>query len=61
MLEAAINIVGAVIQSSSYALGQLIVGRLISGLGFGTLTATAPNWQSDCSQAGPASRVRCPP
>jgi MFS family permease len=51
MLGAAINVVGAVIQSSSYTLGQLIVGRLISGLGFGALTATAPNWQSECSKA----------
>ncbi|PQE31592.1 sugar transporter protein [Rutstroemia sp. NJR-2017a WRK4] len=51
MLGAAINVVGAVIQSSSYTLGQLIVGRLVSGLGFGALTATAPNWQSECSKA----------
>ncbi|EDO00394.1 hypothetical protein SS1G_14264 [Sclerotinia sclerotiorum 1980 UF-70] len=34
MLGAAINMVGAILQSSSYSLGQLIVGRLISGLGF---------------------------
>ena len=51
MLGAAINIVGAILQSSSYSLGQLIVGRLVSGLGFGALTATAPNWQSECSKA----------
>ncbi|APA09218.1 hypothetical protein sscle_04g039880 [Sclerotinia sclerotiorum 1980 UF-70] len=51
MLGAAINMVGAILQSSSYSLGQLIVGRLISGLGFGALTATAPNWQSECSKA----------
>ncbi|TGO51387.1 hypothetical protein BCON_0162g00090 [Botryotinia convoluta] len=51
MLGAAINIIGAILQSSSYSLGQLIVGRLVSGLGFGALTATAPNWQSECSKA----------
>ncbi|QSZ29208.1 hypothetical protein DSL72_003719 [Monilinia vaccinii-corymbosi] len=51
MLGAAINIVGAILQSSSFSLGQLIVGRLVSGLGFGALTATAPNWQSECSKA----------
>ncbi|KAF7870063.1 uncharacterized protein EAF02_009253 [Botrytis sinoallii] len=51
MLGAAINIIGAILQSSSYSLGQLIVGRLVSGLGFGALTATTPNWQSECSKA----------
>ncbi|KAG4027343.1 hypothetical protein MFRU_031g00900 [Monilinia fructicola] len=51
MLGAGINIIGAILQSSSYSLGQLIVGRLVSGLGFGALTATAPNWQSECSKA----------
>jgi len=54
MLGAAVNIVGAIIQCSSFSLGQLIVGRLIAGLGFGALAATAPNWQSEC--AGPAHR-----
>lgn len=43
--------IGAVLQSSSYSLGQLIVGRLVAGLGFGAVTATAPNWQSECSSA----------
>lgn len=51
MLGASINIVGAIIQSSSFSLAQLIVGRLVSGLGFGALAATAPNWQSECSNA----------
>ncbi|TGO34046.1 hypothetical protein BHYA_0215g00240 [Botrytis hyacinthi] len=51
MLGAAVNIIGAILQSSSYSLCQLIVGRLVSGLGFGALTATAPNWQSECSKA----------
>ncbi|KAK5171244.1 uncharacterized protein LTR77_004388 [Saxophila tyrrhenica] len=48
---AAVYVVGAVLQSSSYSLAQLIVGRLVSGFGFGALSATAPNWQSECSQA----------
>ncbi|KAL1863077.1 hypothetical protein VTK73DRAFT_6457 [Phialemonium thermophilum] len=51
MLGAFINIIGAIIQSTSFTLAQLIVGRLVSGLGFGALTATAPNWQSECSRA----------
>ena len=50
-LGALINAIGAIIQSSSYSLVQLIVGRLVTGLGFGALSATAPNWQSECSKA----------
>lgn len=51
MLGALVNIIGALLQSSSFSLGQLIVGRLVSGFGFGHLTATAPNWQAECSSA----------
>ena len=51
MLGASVQIVGAIIQSTSYSLGQLIVGRLVSGLGLGALSATAPTWQSECSKA----------
>jgi MFS family permease len=50
-LGAAVNVVGAILQSTSFSLGQLIVGRIVSGLGFGALTATAPNWQSECASA----------
>lgn len=51
MLGALVNIVGAILQSTAFSLGQLIVGRLVSGFGFGHLTATAPNWQAECSGA----------
>ena len=51
MLGAFVHTIGSILQASSYSLGQLIVGRLVSGLGFGALTATAPNWQSECSSA----------
>ncbi|OAA66682.1 General substrate transporter [Niveomyces insectorum RCEF 264] len=51
MLAALTNIVGAILQSTSFSLAQLIVGRLVSGFGFGHLTATAPNWQAECSGA----------
>lgn len=52
MLGALVNFIGALLQSSSFSLPQLIVGRLVSGFGFGHLTATAPNWQAECSTAG---------
>jgi MFS family permease len=51
MLGAAVSIIGAVLQASSFSLGQLIVGRLVSGFGLGALTATAPNWQTECSKS----------
>lgn len=51
MLGALVNIVGSILQSTSFSLSQLIVGRLVSGFGFGHLTATAPNWQAECSGA----------
>lgn len=51
MLGALIDIIGAALQASSFSLGQLIVGRLVTGIGFGALSATAPNWQSETSQA----------
>lgn len=51
MLGASINIVGSILQSTSFSLAQLIVGRLVSGIGLGMLSATAPNWQSECSGA----------
>ncbi|KAK6381465.1 hypothetical protein LTS17_004523 [Exophiala oligosperma] len=51
MLGALVHTLGSIIQASSFSLGQLIVGRLVSGLGFGAMSATAPNWQSECSKA----------
>ncbi|KAK7064797.1 MFS sugar transporter [Favolaschia claudopus] len=44
--------IGSIIQSTSFSFAQLIVGRLITGLGFGAISATAPNWQTECSLAG---------
>uniref|UniRef100_A0A060TBT6 ARAD1B17908p n=1 Tax=Blastobotrys adeninivorans TaxID=409370 RepID=A0A060TBT6_BLAAD len=46
-----IGIVGAVLQASAYQLPQLIVGRVVSGIGFGAVTATIPVWQAECSTA----------
>lgn len=42
----AIMIVGAIIQCTSYELSQLIVGRVITGIGNGMKTATIPMYQS---------------
>ncbi|CAI7576453.1 unnamed protein product [Penicillium bialowiezense] len=47
MLGLIITIIGSVLQSSSFSLAQLTIGRFITGLGFGAVSATGPNWQSE--------------
>lgn len=54
---AVVVIAGAVLQCSSYSLAQLIVGRLITGLGYGGISATMPNWQNECAAAGKRSAL----
>ena len=47
---AAISGIGIIIQTSSFSLAQLIVGRVIMGLGLGAVAATAPTWQSETAE-----------
>lgn len=47
LLGASIMIIGAVIQTTSFSLAQLIVGRIITGAGNGMNTSTIPVWQSE--------------
>ncbi|RAK96494.1 general substrate transporter [Aspergillus ibericus CBS 121593] len=42
--------VGAILQASAYSVPQMIVGRIIAGIGNGMNTATAPVWQGETSQ-----------
>ncbi|KAF2242601.1 sugar transporter [Trematosphaeria pertusa] len=42
--------VGAALQTSSYSIAHMIVGRIVSGIGNGVNTATAPVWQTETSQ-----------
>ncbi|KAJ7652045.1 general substrate transporter [Mycena polygramma] len=51
-LGSVITSIGSILQASAFSFPQLIVGRLITGLGFGMISATAPNWQTECSRAG---------
>jgi MFS family permease len=46
-----IMIIGAVLQASSYSLGQLIPARLITGFGNGMNTSTVPTWQAETSKS----------
>lgn len=43
-------IIGATLQTSSFGLPQLIVGRWITGFGNGMNTSTVPTWQSETSK-----------
>ncbi|KAF2181583.1 general substrate transporter [Zopfia rhizophila CBS 207.26] len=43
--------IGAALQTSSYSVAHMIVGRIVSGIGNGINTATAPVWQTETSQA----------
>ncbi|KAK6819207.1 hypothetical protein RU639_008230 [Aspergillus parasiticus] len=51
---AAIAATGLIIQATSYNIGQLVVGRIISGIGTGGVNAVVPVWQSECTK--PRSR-----
>ncbi|KAM7185470.1 General substrate transporter [Naviculisporaceae sp. PSN 640] len=51
-LGAIINILGAGLQSTAFTVPHLTIGRLVTGFGFGHITATAPNWQAECCGAG---------
>ncbi|OQV10533.1 hypothetical protein CLAIMM_14518 isoform 1 [Cladophialophora immunda] len=53
----AIMIVGAVIQTATYGAGQLIAGRLISGLGNGLNTSTIPVYVSETARSHRRGRM----
>ncbi|KAK0272889.1 hypothetical protein LTR35_012559 [Friedmanniomyces endolithicus] len=49
ILGSTVIAIGAVIQTSSSTVAQMIVGRIIAGLGTGMNTATAGVWQAETS------------
>ncbi|KAJ5113189.1 hypothetical protein N7456_001723 [Penicillium angulare] len=51
-----ILIIGAILQFTSYSLAQLIVGRIVTGVGNGMAVAVLPTWNGECSR--PTSRGR---
>ncbi|KAG7833700.1 hypothetical protein KL943_003808 [Ogataea angusta] len=51
MLGCIILSIGAAIQTSAYGVPQLIVGRIVAGLGNGMNTATIPVWHSEICKA----------
>ncbi|KAK5654727.1 hypothetical protein OQA88_7052 [Cercophora sp. LCS_1] len=51
VLGAALNVVGSILQCTAFGVPQLAIGRLVTGFGFGHITATAPNLQAELCQA----------
>lgn len=47
---AIIAAIGTILQGSSFSLGQLVVGRIVSGVGVGGVNAVVPVWQAECSK-----------
>jgi MFS family permease len=50
LLGTSIMTVGAILQITAYGVPQMIVGRIVAGIGNGINTATAPVWQAETSQ-----------
>ncbi|KAI4604214.1 hypothetical protein KJ359_000345 [Pestalotiopsis sp. 9143b] len=51
MLGGFIMIIGSAVLGSSFTIAQLIAGRIITGVGNGMNSSTAPVYQSECSPA----------
>ncbi|KIJ70212.1 hypothetical protein HYDPIDRAFT_77073 [Hydnomerulius pinastri MD-312] len=46
-----IMIIGAILQTTSYSYAQLVVARIVTGLGNGLNTSTVPSYHAECSPA----------
>jgi MFS family permease len=47
LLGVVIMLIGTAIQASSFGMAQLIVGRIVTGVGNGMNTSSIPVWQSE--------------
>ncbi|KAI0440504.1 hexose carrier protein [Xylaria telfairii] len=50
VIGAIIMTVGAILQTTSFTVPHMIVGRIVTGVGNGINTATAPVWQTETSK-----------
>ncbi|KAI1214157.1 general substrate transporter [Annulohypoxylon truncatum] len=50
LVGTAIMTVGAILQATSFSVPHMIVARIVSGIGNGINTATAPVWQTETSK-----------
>jgi MFS family permease len=51
LLGTTIMSIGAILQIAAFGVPQMIVGRIIAGIGNGINTSTAPVWQGETSKA----------
>lgn len=51
LLAGYIALVGIILQTTPFQLAQLIVARVVTGVGVGMFTSTIPVWVSECSRA----------
>ncbi|KAH7916337.1 general substrate transporter [Hygrophoropsis aurantiaca] len=51
VLGGCIMIIGAILQATSFNYAQLVVARIITGLGNGLNTSTVPSYHAECSPA----------
>lgn len=51
LLGTTIMLIGAILQSSAFGVPQMLVARIVAGVGNGLNTATAPVWQAETSKA----------
>lgn len=54
-----IQLLGVIIQCSAYDVAQLIVGRCVTGIGIGILTAGVPVYQAECCAPHDRGRNAC--
>ncbi|KAI9849871.1 MAG: hypothetical protein M1837_000085 [Sclerophora amabilis] len=57
LLGTLVMMIGAVIQVASFDVPTIIVGRIVTGLGNGLNTASAPVWQAETSKASMRGRL----
>lgn len=43
--------IGALLQASSFSVGQLMVGRIVAGIGLGLISSNVAIWQSETAPA----------
>ena len=48
---AVVVLIGVLLQATSFQLAQLIVARIVTGIGVGAFTATLPTWVGESSEA----------
>lgn len=56
MIGCVVLAIGGALQASAFGIPQLIVGRIVAGLGNGMNTSTIPVWHSELSKANDRGR-----